>query len=171
MKHVLIVYGSFSGSTAEIADSMKTYLGSNTCEVTLLPASGNQINLSKYDLIIIGSAIRGDRIYGKIGEFIKINRPVLNQKKIAVFAVCGTIASTNEKKREHALSYTNNVACGLSTTKKAVFAGKINKTGWFGDMMGKMIMGLAPGDYRDWNKIRDWTLSINEVLYKKRKKY
>ncbi len=43
---------------------------------------------------------------------------------------------------------------------KAVLAGKAPASGWFGNMMGKMILGIMPGDYRDWKKIESWAASL-----------
>jgi hypothetical protein len=30
--------------------------------------------------------------------------------------------------------------------------------------MGKKILGITPGDYRDWNKISTWTLTLPELI-------
>jgi menaquinone-dependent protoporphyrinogen oxidase len=161
MKNVLIVYGSFAGSTAEVADSMKSSLTEKGCVVQTQPAEGSQTDLSKFDLVIIGSAIQGDKIHPKIKCFIDANRSSLNQKKVAIFVVCITITSSNPKKREHALStYPDKVACGLNPISKTVFAGKAPSGGWFVNWMGKMIFGIIPGDFRDWNKVKGWTSGL-----------
>jgi menaquinone-dependent protoporphyrinogen IX oxidase len=162
MKNVLIVYGSFSGSTVEIADTIKKSLENKQCAVVAMPAEDNKIDLSKYDLVIIGSAIRGDNIHPKIKAFIDANRSGLKQKKVAVFAACITITSSKPAKREHALGYPQKVACGLSPVNQAVFAGKAPSSGWLGNKLGKWILGIVPGDYRDWDKIKSWTGSLIE---------
>ena len=59
MKSILIVYGSYSGSTAEIATKMKATLDNLNCKTVLMPASAVQTDLTQYDLIVIGSAIHG----------------------------------------------------------------------------------------------------------------
>lgn len=165
MKNVLIVYGSFSGSTAEIADSMKARLTEKGCMVQTQPAEGSQTDLSNFDLVIIGSAIRGDNIHPKIKEFIDANRSSLSRKKVAVFVVCITVTSSNPKKKEHALSsYPDKAACGLSPISKIVFAGKAPSGGWIGNWMGKVILGIVPGDYRDWNKIKGWAGNLVDIL-------
>lgn len=160
-KNVLIVYSSFSGSTKEIVDSMKAYISNNLTIVDAFPAMKEKKELSKYDLIIIGSAIRGNAPHPQILEFIDVNRVELNSKKIAVFAVCGTITSTKRKKRENALTYPDKVSHGLNVYKKEVFAGNMPSSGKKSDdFMAKLFLGIVTGDFRDWAKIKEWSSEI-----------
>ena len=160
VKNVLIVYGSFAGSTAEIADSMKAALGRAGVTAYTVPASGLTTDLSPYDIVVIGSSIHGARPHPKVGEFIAANHAELERKKVAVFAACITITSVQENKRKAAQAYTGLVAHGLSAISTAVFAGKAPASGWFGNLMGKLMLGITPGDYRDWKKIEAWTVSL-----------
>ena len=158
-KKILIAYGSFSGSTKEIVDSMETHLTNNSFKVDILSAEKNKIDLSEYDFILIGSAIHGNAPHPKILEFIDINRVELNSKEIAVFVVCGTITSSKKSKRENALTYPNKVAYGLKSIDEVVFAGNMPSNGKkFEDFMCKLFLGFVPGDYRNWGKIKEWTI-------------
>jgi len=160
-KNILIVYGSFSGSTKEIVDSMKTYLTNNSASVDMFSAEKTKIELSRYDIIIIGSAIHGNAPHPQILEFIDVNRAELNSKKIAVFAVCGTITSSKKSKRDNALTYPNKISHGLTVFSKEVFAGKMPSSGKkFDDFMAKLFLGIVTGDFRDWSKIKEWTSEI-----------
>lgn len=161
-KNILITYGSFSGSTKEIVDSMKTYLAYDSTLIETFSAERKKLELSKYDLIIIGSAIHGNAPHPKILEFIDINRDELNTKEIAVFAVCGTITSTKRKKRENALTYPDKVSHGLiKVYKKEVFAGNMPSSGKKSDdFMAKLFLGIVTGDFRDWAKIKEWSSEI-----------
>jgi menaquinone-dependent protoporphyrinogen oxidase len=159
--NILIVYGSFSGSTKEIVDSMKLYLANESMLVQTLPAEKKKIELSTYDLIIIGSAIRGNAPNPQVIEFIDANRDELSKKDVVVFAVCATITSTKEKKRANALTYPDKIAHGLKPIGKIVFAGNLPSTGKkFADYMGKLFLGIETGDFRDWDKIKRWTTEI-----------
>jgi menaquinone-dependent protoporphyrinogen oxidase len=158
-KHILIVYGSFSGSTIEIADSMKTYLTNDSTSAETFSAKKEKLDLSKYELILIGSAIHGNAPHPQVLEFIAINREELSGKKVAVFAVCGTITSTKRKKRENARTYPDKVSHGLNVYKKEVFAGNMPSSGKKSDdIMAKLFLGIKTGDYRDWVKIKKWTI-------------
>ncbi len=164
MKRILIVYGSTKGSTAEIAGKMKKYLAESTYAVDTLSASASTIDLSKYDLIIIGSGIYGGRPHKNIQPFIDKNRTSLNQKKVAVFAVCGKMCSPNEKTQTAAMAFSGRVACGLAPARSMVFAGNLLPSGWFGNFILKLLWGAVPGDHRDWEKIKTWTVSLGELV-------
>ncbi len=160
MKQVLIVHGSFAGSTAEIADSMKAALDRAGCAARVMPASGRAIDLAPYDLVVIGSAIHGARPHEKVGQFIGANRAALERKPVAVFAACITVTSSKPDKVKAAQGYPALVAHGLKPVSKAVFAGKAPSSGWFGNLMGKLVLGITPGDYRDWKRIEAWAVSL-----------
>lgn len=166
MKNILIVYSSFSGSTKEIADRMKIHIENKQCSVDLLQAEENKVDLSEYDMVIIGSAINGNAPHPKVLKFIDENRKELIKKDVAVFAVSGTITSTKKKKRENALTYPDKIAHGLKTISKIVFAGNMPTNGKkFEDFMAKLFLGIVPGDYRDWNKIKEWTSTLRDLGY------
>lgn len=161
MKNILLVYGSQKGSTAEIVDSMQTYLKNAKCNVNIMPAADRLIDFSGYDLIIIGSGIYSGHPHKNIIAFINVNRKELQQRKIAVFASCGNMASKNTKIRKKASrKYSNTVACGLDPFKTAVFAGKIPDYGWFMNIISCLVTATKPGDYRNWEAIKNWTISL-----------
>lgn len=143
---------------------MKGYLENVHYSVDTMAAVGKAIDLSKYDLIIIGSGIYGGAPHKSIPDLINSNRPALSSKKIAVFAVCGTMAAQSEKKRKKAQVYVDKVAGRLNPISKTVFAGRIPSYGWFGNIMIRMLLGAGPGDHRDWNAIKTWTLSLAAFL-------
>jgi menaquinone-dependent protoporphyrinogen oxidase len=163
-KNVLIVYASNAGATAEIATYIKTYLEGDGLSVEMMDAEGVKTDLSNYDLIILGSAIKGNFPNNKIIDFIRLNSIELNEKKTAVFAVCITITSSKENKRSVALTYPDKIAFRLKPLSKAVFAGVAESSGWFGNLMGKLTLGITPGDYRDWDKIEQWADELREKL-------
>jgi menaquinone-dependent protoporphyrinogen oxidase len=158
---ILIVYGSFAGSTKEIAEHMGNYyrhLGIST-EVT---AAGDFAgNPADYDLIVIGSAIRMGASHQSVKKFVENYRSALVGKPVAVFAVCMSIVDKSEAKRKEAVGYTDKVEGGLMTTSKAVFAGKIDyrKLSWFDATMCK-LMGAKEEDRRDWPAIDEWCGSL-----------
>ena len=166
MGNFLIVYGSFKNSTKEIAEKMKTILETKNYSVDIMPAANKKSDLSKYDLIILGSAIHGDAPHPTIIEFVNANEDQLNKKKTAVFIVCITITSIKAEKRENASHYPEKVSIGFTPINKVVFAGVAEDGGWFGNWMGKVILGIKPGDYRDWGKIENWTMSLINYIAK-----
>jgi menaquinone-dependent protoporphyrinogen oxidase len=164
VKNVLIVYGSFLGSTKEIAEKLKTTLENKKISVDIMAAENKKEELAGYDMIIIGSAIHGAQPHPAVIGFIEKNRDALKLKRTAVFIVCITITSDKPDKKEAASRYPDKVAIGFTPVSTAVFAGTARDAGWFGNWMGKMILGIKPGDYRDWKKIEEWTVSLVENI-------
>lgn len=160
MEKIAIVYGTTTGSTAEIVEKMKMYYKERDVDATIIKASDTTVKLDGYEMVIIGSGIYGGRVHGNVKAFIDKNREQLNKKKVAVFAVCGMMCSRDEKKKTKANAFADVVACGLSPVSKSVFATRLPDRGWFNNLMLKVLWNAVPGDHRDWDKIKSWTLSI-----------
>jgi menaquinone-dependent protoporphyrinogen oxidase len=143
---------------------MRNYLAKNSNTVDLLAAEKSRIDLSKYDLIIIGSAIHGDNPHPKVIDFVNTNKDELNKKKIAIFIVCGTITSTKKNKRDNALTYPDKIGKGLNPISKVVFAGNMPSSGKkFDEFLAKHLLGIVTGDYRDWVKIKKWVNDVAKI--------
>jgi menaquinone-dependent protoporphyrinogen IX oxidase len=160
MKKILIVYASFKGATMEIAQKMKVILEVNNCAVDIEPAANHVRDLSDYDLVILGCAIHGDTPHPAMIEFVQANSGGLKMKETAIYMVCITITSTKAGKRENAAHYPEKISLGFTPYRTAVFGGIAGDAGWFGNLMAKLILGVRPGDFRDWKKIENWTLSL-----------
>jgi menaquinone-dependent protoporphyrinogen oxidase len=131
-----------------------------------MPASATQTDLTRYDLIVIGSAIHGNKPHEEVVKFIEMNRTALSRKKLAVFVVCATITSSIPKRKANALTYPEKIADGLKLVDKAVFGGIVGQSGRFGNFMGKKILGVTPGDYRNWDEIKTWATGLTRHLVK-----
>jgi menaquinone-dependent protoporphyrinogen IX oxidase len=163
-KRILIVYATSTNSTKEIADSIKIYLENLGHSVDLLPASGGKVDFQKYNLVIIGSAIQANTPLPSTINFIDANRAELSKVDVAIFAVCATITSSKKNKYHNALTYPDKVAHGLKPISKNVFGGNFPSNGKkFDDFMGKLLLGIVPGDYRDWEKIKEWVAKFVAV--------
>ncbi len=162
MKKVYLVYGSFMGSTKETAEYMKKTLDKAGCKAEISAASQASGDLSGYDLVILGSAIHGAAPHPDIIAYVQKNREALGKVPVAVFIMCATITSSNQGTREKAGHYPEMVAVGFTPVSTAVFGGMIGepKSG-FERFMAKLFMGIEKfGDFRDWEKIKEWTLSL-----------
>lgn len=83
MKRILIVYNTVSGSTAEMADIIKTVLeGEYSVDVT--PVTGSP-SIDKYDAVILGSPMRFGGFSRPIRKFIKKNRSALRGMRVFYF--------------------------------------------------------------------------------------
>jgi menaquinone-dependent protoporphyrinogen IX oxidase len=162
VKNILIVYGSFKGSTKETVEFMKKELEGKKCKVTISTAAQANDDLSKYDLVILGSAIQGAKPHPDILAYIEKNRDALKKMKTAVFIMCATISSEKKKTRDKAELYPDQVAVGFTPVSKAVFGGMITPPkNRFEKFMAKMFLGIENfGDFRDWGKIKKWVTGL-----------
>jgi len=156
---ILIVTASKNGSTTQIGAKIKEHLESAGFMVDTLSATPVKIDLRFYHLIVIGSGIYGGVPHLVIKAFIDSNRAELLRKKVAVFAVCGKKAAKSTKKRAEASGYIDSVAYGLNPVSKIVFAGKIPSYG-LGNPILRLALGAGPGDYRNWEAIKEWSNSL-----------
>lgn len=96
----LIVYASSHGTTEKVANIIKEKLDSTTVQSYNLRYKPT-IDLSKYEIIIIGGSIHAGSIQSEVKNFIKENTIMLMEKKIALFLCC-----MNEK--EEQTEFNNN---------------------------------------------------------------
>ncbi len=161
MRKFVLIFGTTTGSTAEIAAEMKRALRERSIDVDLVEAADTSVDLDAYEMVIIGSGIYGGKAHKDISAFLHRNRDRLSGKRTAVFAVCGTMCSRDGKIRKRADAFADVVAGGLSPTSKSTFATRLPDNGWFGNLMQRVLWKTAPGDHRDWEQIRSWALSLD----------
>ncbi len=150
-------------TTSGIAARMKEHLEADECRVSVVSTENPAGQLDQFDLIIIGSGIYGMRPHGSVKQFIDANRDVLAEKKVALFAVCGSLCTDSEEHRKKAFRLVDKMENGLSPWRKTVFRGKVMDSGKLFNWVGtKLFKTYPPGDYRQWDVIRDWTLSLLE---------
>jgi menaquinone-dependent protoporphyrinogen oxidase len=148
-------------TTSEIAFTMKGILENGGCKVDVISADSVNTDIEKYDMVILGSGIYGMMPHGSIKQFVLKNENELKGKKTALYAVCGMICSTSEKNRLSAMKLVDKMQFGLSPVSKTVFRGRINDTGAFFNWIGNQFLKTPPpGDYREWDKIKEWTLGL-----------
>ncbi|MCE5215013.1 MAG: flavodoxin domain-containing protein, partial [Methanobacterium sp.] len=95
----LVVYGSRYGTAAEIAQEIARVIGEEGVEVDLKEDKEvKKLDPSTYDLVIVGSGIKMGKWTKNSIKFLKKNKEILKDKKIALFVSCS--AANEEKSRE-----------------------------------------------------------------------
>jgi len=164
---ILIIYASRSGSAGEVAQAIGQTLGEAGASVDVRSvADGN--DLSHYQAVIVGSAIRMGRLLPEAVDFIKKHRDELSRVSTAYFVVCNTMKDDAPENRRKVLAYLDplrKVAPNIEPVDIGLFAGVID----FGklsfmDRSVLRVIGTSEGDFRNWEAIKKWAIDVAPML-------
>jgi menaquinone-dependent protoporphyrinogen oxidase len=184
MASALIVYGTRYGATASTSEEVANVLRDEGLEVQVVDAKKEKIrDVSKYDLVIVGSGIQMGRWTGEPEEFLKRFRKELAVKKVALFVSCGSgCTALNEGKPEAIAKARRDfleekaAKYGLQPIALGLFSGvyDYNKVPWWAKralQAGRLKIEAAyketqPGVYdtRDWGAIRTWAKELSQKV-------
>ncbi len=155
-KKTLIAYASKAGSTQEVAIYMGQKLQDKGQEVDVLPVQ-NVTDITQYDSIILGSAIRVGKLLPEAMKFVENNQKELTKKSFGVFIVCMTLNEDTEDNRRIVSDYLNPLRAIVKPDSEGFFAGKIDFRRL--KLLERLIvkaMKVPEGDYRKWDQINAW---------------
>jgi menaquinone-dependent protoporphyrinogen oxidase len=171
-KKILVTYASRTGWAVGVAEAVAKMLVENGASVDVLPMRDVK-DLSVYDAVVAGSAIRNKQWLPEAMEFTRLHQSELNRKPFAAFLVCMTLAMKNgETYRPHISIWLDPVRDLVHPASVGLFAGglDINKIESFKDRLMfriSVMFGVwREGDHRDWNAIRTWAGQLKPVLMK-----
>jgi menaquinone-dependent protoporphyrinogen oxidase len=158
-KKVLIAYATYYGSTAEVAQAVAERIRALGAEVDVHPVKEVR-DLSPYQAVMLGSAIRGGKIHPAAQKFLERNEDALSKLPVAYFVCCMTAREKSEDTRLKVESYlveTLNRTPKIKPISTGFFAGKLeySKLEWLARLMLKAL-NAPEGDFRNWQEIRDW---------------
>ncbi len=163
---ILVGYASAHGSTAEIAEFIGKEIEQREFEVTVANVA-DVTSMEGYDAYVVGSAIHGGMWLSEMSQFLERNEAQLKQLPGAFFITAIRVLEPDGY--EHCLrEYVNHrVLDNLNITNLTVFAGLLNldavewEERWTlaARYDGKNLPGTMSNDFRDWDKIRQWTQS------------
>ncbi|OJX37982.1 MAG: hypothetical protein BGO78_08040 [Chloroflexi bacterium 44-23] len=157
LKKTLIAYASKTGSTQEIANYMGHMLQEKGQEVVILPVK-SVADISQYNSIILGSAIRIGKLLPEAMAFVENNLAELKKKKFGVFIVCMTLNEDTMENRKIVSDYLNPLRAIIKPDSEGFFAGKIDFRRL--KLLEKLIvkaLKVPEGDYRKWDQIDAWS--------------
>jgi menaquinone-dependent protoporphyrinogen oxidase len=167
---ILIAYASRTGSTAEIAQAIGKTLSENGEQVDVRPMQ-DVTDLTPYNAVVAGSAIRKSKWLPEAAQFIETHRAELAQKRFAEFTVCITLAMSNtEQYRSAVAKWVEPVRALVKPLSEGFFPGMLDfkKLPFNLDTLGLRLavaFGIFPrDDRRDWNTVRAWAESIRPML-------
>jgi menaquinone-dependent protoporphyrinogen oxidase len=168
---VLVTYASRTGSSAGVAQAIGKTLSESGIAVDVLPVSSVG-DLKSYRAVVAGSAIQDGQWLPEAVEFVEVHRSELANRPFAAFLVCMTLAMKQGMYRDQVATWMGPVRAKVRPVSGGLFAGAldIQKIPSFGDRLKFRISVMAgvwsEGDHRDWGAIRDWSKSLQPLLFK-----
>ncbi|MEE4194090.1 MAG: flavodoxin domain-containing protein [Anaerolineae bacterium] len=162
-KKVLIIYGSWLGSTKQIADALAESMRAEGAAVDVL--TGKEVKgVDGYDGVIIGSAVRMGGLHNGMKRPVRKFASQLKDMPVAGFVGCGGVENEEGKSLEaevkaYLTKFTDTIP-GLKLIDIKPIAGVIlleNARGLM-KLMAKSLTQAANyrGDQRDWDAIAAW---------------
>ena len=155
LSNILIAYATRRGWTAKTVEILARELkNSHSVDVVDLKKSGN-IDLSKYDVVLVGSSFALGSWLGEVDEFLAKD---LSGKKVGLFASAG---STMKGARGNPDLYASSMKkvidskaekYGITPFTKKLFGGKIS------------MFGISPLDSWSAEDPVEWAAEINKLL-------
>jgi menaquinone-dependent protoporphyrinogen oxidase len=166
-RRILIAYASRCGSTGEVADG----IGQTLCETgvsTEVRLVGKVRDLSPYQSVILGSAVRAGKWLPEAADFVKKHQDTLCRIPVAYFVVCMTMRDDTIENRRRALTFLDplyKLAPRVKPRDIGLFAGAtdFNKLSFVHRSILK-AKGIPEGDFRNWEAIRTWAVNVQPVL-------
>ena len=167
---ILATYATMTGSTRGVSEAIGKTLTELGANVDVIPMKDVK-DISDYKAVIAGSAIQAGKWLPEAMDFMRTNKQALNQKPIAVFLVCMTLAMTKGNNYRDAVSgWLTPVRDLVSPISEGLFTGilDIRKIPSFSDRLKfriSMMTGVwKEGDHRDWEAIKTWTTNLKSHL-------
>ena len=176
----LIVYGSNTGSTEEIAEATASKLSEGGIEVDLVDLKKNKpIRPEGYDLVVVGSGIRMGKWTAEALNYLKDNEESLSLRTHAIFVSSGFAGEPSRREQSRA-DYIDAVLerhPKLKPVSTGLFGGLYN---WkrYNFVVKRLVISLLksmghtevdtskPLDLRDWDTINEWAEELASIVMK-----
>ncbi len=164
-RSILIAYGSWAGSTAQVADFIAKTLAEGGARVDVKPIESVK-SLDGYSAVVIGSAIRVGKVKPEVMDFVKDHASELKKIPAAYFIVCMTMKDDTPGNRKTVNAYLDPLREVVGPFDAGLFAGKMDyaRLGFFTRIAVQYFVKVPQGDFRNWDAIRAWAESVHPRL-------
>lgn len=168
MSKILVTYATRAGSTVGVAEKIGEALRENGATVDVR-AIREVRDVTGYDAIVVGSAIRIGSWLPEAVEFVKRNQTQLRQKPTAFFTCHQLNTGDDATSRQAREAYTAPVRQIMTPKTEVFFSGAMDyaKLNFMDRTLAKAVEKATHtpvGDFRDWEAIRAWAVSLVPTL-------
>ncbi|MBN2565797.1 MAG: flavodoxin domain-containing protein [Candidatus Eisenbacteria bacterium] len=166
---ILVTYGTWTGSTAEVAEAVADEIRQGGAAVDVAPAAEVH-DVAAYDTIVLGTPVRASRLHRDVTAFVKRHAEGLSAAKVALFVSCLTMKEDTEENRQKSLEFLEPILKRLPRVSRddvGLFAGavfsdeeRVRKLPLRERLVLKMLSSQK-GDYRNWDAIRAWARKVS----------
>jgi menaquinone-dependent protoporphyrinogen oxidase len=167
--NLLITYGSWADSTKGIAIA----IAENLQQIPNIQADVQPAKIVKditpYQAVIIGTGVRAGTFHPSVVSFVKRHQKALLQIPSAFFINCLTMREDNQANRDTTTAFMKKLSDkvpGYQPAALGLFAGVMDfeKLPFIFRIMFKNSKEISEGDFRDWDKIKQWSLETADLL-------
>ena len=161
MGSVLVVYGSWAGATAGVAQRVGKTFSMRGARVFVVPASSAP-DPGAYDCVVVGSAVHTGEWHPMARAWVTSHAPVLREKPSGFFSVCLTpVVHPLHMAEARGYCLPVSAEAGVHPLDAAAFAGAYDPEKHKLPVRVKArAWGAKPGDFRDWKAIDRWAGSL-----------
>jgi menaquinone-dependent protoporphyrinogen oxidase len=157
---ILVTYATKYGSTEELAGIIAEELHRRGHEVDCLAAGGVK-SVGSYAVVILGSPIYMGKLLSEAVDFTKRYRDDLKARRFAAFVVGYSLQARTEKNLRNAEAAVDLIRRYAIPEEVGLFAGRVDLDRMsFADKAIMKLGGIEPGDFRDFDEIREWTRDL-----------
>ena len=165
-KQVLVTYATKYGATAEIAEKIGEVLRQAGLRTDVQPVE-RAGDVSRYDAVVLGSAVYIGRWRKEAAKFLKANEQALTGKAVWLFS-SGPTGEGDPVELVQGWRFPGSlqpIADRIGPRDIAIFHGAtdVNKLNFLEKWMLKNVQAPV-GDYRNWEAIAAWATAIANEL-------
>lgn len=154
---VLVAFASKHGATREIAEKISLALENGGLDSDVTEA-GPDVRVDGYDAVILGSAVYAGHWLKDAKRFVEANQAGLIERPVWIFS-SGPLGDPPEPEEDPV--DVSEIDERVLPVGHRIFAGKLDRDELgFGERAIIRALGVADGDFRDWQDIRDWAAGI-----------
>jgi len=165
---IAVIYATAQGSTRDIAEFIAADLTDRGAAVELSDFE-HAPDLSRFDGIILGSAVHNRALLPAVAVFIRTHREELRKSDVWMFSVGLGPALRGPIGRRIGATVPKKIAALCETVSPwdyRPFAGHYERVGvsLHARLLYRLMGGGRYGDLRDWHAIRTWSTMIAQSL-------